>query len=233
VAVTEPPWLNKSGGVAARNGTTSRTITFSTDGDAPFTPTNGSLLVFLCFGGVTHTVSVGGWTEQLSPVNSGELSVFTVTAASHTTIAITHNGSNYPVNWLAYEFASGSTWTNGTGQSVADVDNQTWPALGSLPGTDQVVIAARGQAQGPTGGPPAGTWSAPWVEDYKQSTAHNGATDGCWMHVGRQINVTATSVTPTSTYSSTNTVNNIQQVVFALNVVQASTWTYGYEARIG
>ena len=54
---TEPPWINKTSGTAARNGTTSHTISFG------FTSTTGNLLVVIISGDVTHTVT--GWTEQL------------------------------------------------------------------------------------------------------------------------------------------------------------------------
>jgi hypothetical protein len=211
MAVTsEPPWLNFNSGIAARNGTASHVIPFG------FTSTSGSFLTVLLFGGVTHTNA--SWTERLSPVNSGELSVFTKTSAGESSFTDTINASNYPVNWAVFEFPAGTAWTNGTSNSVADVNDQTWPALGSLPGAEQVVFAARGQAQSNSGGSTiAAGWSAPWVEDYDQVTVF-ATTDGCWMNVAHAINRTGTSITPTSTYSSSNATNNIQQVVFALDV---------------
>lgn len=191
--VSEPPWLNFASGTAARNGTTSHTINFG------FTSTSGSLLVVIMHGAVTHTVS--GWTEQAQPVSSGELSLFTKTSAGDSSITATHNGSNYPVNWVAYEFPAGSTLT---GIDSTTGSNDTMPGLTGLPGTEQVVIAALGRVTvgSETGGSIAP--SAPWVEDADLFTAASG-TDGTYLAVIRQINVTATSITPTisPTYSGT------------------------------
>jgi hypothetical protein len=217
---TEPPYTNKSQGVAPRNGTNTHVINFTTDGDAPFTPTNGRMLVFVIYGAVTHTVSAGSWTEQLQPVSSGELSIFTVTAASHTSISVLHNGSNYPAPWCILEIPAGSTYTSGIGSSpTAD----TFPALTGLPGTAQLIIGARGRTSSQvqeTGA--SSVWTAPWVEDADQVELF-GVTDGGYLTVGHQINVTATSITPaaTTTYSATTfwLTNDRQHAVFAINAV--------------
>lgn len=211
--VSEPPWLNQSSGTAARNGTTSHTISFG------FTSTSGSLLVFVVFGAVTHTVS--GWTEQLSPVNSGELSVFTKTSAGDTDITVTHNGSNYPVTWAAYEFPAGSSYTAGTSDSAS---SDAYPALSGLPGTEQVIIAARGRTAASASETSASAaWSAPWVEDADQFVAF-ATTDGGHLTVAHQINVTSTSITPTDTptYGGSWGTPDREKVVFALDVAAGS-----------
>lgn len=204
---TEPAWLNKTSGIAARNGTTSHTISFG------FTSTSGSFLVVFIYGAVTHAAT--GWTEQLQPVSSGELSVFTKTSAGDTSIALTHNGSDYPVAWVAYEFPAGATYTAGVGASPT---TDTFAALTGLPGTAQVVIAARGRATGASDASASSVWSAPWVED-ADLTAPAAATDGTFLTVAHQLNVTATSVTPatTTTYVGTFPADR-QHVTVALNV---------------
>ncbi len=194
--VTEPPWLHKAQAIAPRNGTTSHTVSFG------FTPAAGSLLVLIVSGGVTHTVA--GWTERLQPVNSGELSLFTKTAAGNESgVTITHNGSNYPIGWLVYEFPAGSSWTTGAGSNPT---NDTWPAITGLPGAGnpQVVIAARARNTIATDATGSQVWNAPWVED-ADLVAAGGATDGTYLTVGHMINVSAASITPSSaaTYGST------------------------------
>jgi hypothetical protein len=226
---TEPPWLHKSSGVSARNGTTSRTITFSTFGDAPFTPATGSLLVVIVFGAVTNATS-GSWTEQLQPVSSGELSVFTSTNNSSTappsSITITNNGSNYDEMICVMEFPAGSSYTNGTSSTPS---SDTWPTLSGLTGgsgNERVIVGARGRVVTATATTSMTTsWTAPWVEDADVFQAFTTGTDTGYLTVGHQINVTATSATPvaTTTVGGTNSTPDREHVVFAINAVPTTT----------
>lgn len=205
------PWLNKTSGIAARNGTNSHTIPFG------FTSTSGNELVVIVYGGVTHTAS--GWTERLSPVSSGELSVFTKTSAGDSSITVVHNGSNYPVGWVAYELPAGSTWTGGTGVN-ANSFFPSFPDLTGLPGTTQLVIAARGRVAGSTAATSASTvWNNPLFEDADLFAAHDGSNDGAYLTVGHTT-TTDTSISPAavSTYDGTWTVDDRQQVVFAITL---------------
>lgn len=215
--VSEPPWLNFASGTAPRNGTTSHTINFG------FTSTSGSLLVVIVHGAVTHTAS--GWTEQAQPVATGELSLFTKTSTGDSSITVTHNGSNYPVNWVVYEFPAGSTQT---GIDSTTGSNDTMPGLTGLPGAEQVVIAALGRV---TIGAETGASispSAPWVEDADLFSAASG-TDGTYLAVVRQINVTATSITPTitPTYSGTWSNGSREKISAAFNVAAGPTIVNG------
>lgn len=210
---TEPPWLNMASGTAPRNGTTSHTINFG------WTSASGSLLAVFVYGAVTHAVT--GWTEQEQPINSGELSLFTKTSTGDTSITVTHNGSNYPVQWIAYEYPAGTTFTG----SDADFDTvEAFTTLSGLPGTAQVILAARGRVATTSETGASSTWTTPWVEDADLFIAPS-PTDGCYMTVGHQINVTATSVTPaaTTTYSGTWSAPDRQRIVAAFNVAVAST----------
>jgi uncharacterized cupin superfamily protein len=218
-ATTEPPWVNKASGTAARNGTTSHTISFG------FTSTSGNLLVAVIHGAVTHTAS--GWTKQAGPVAAGECSLFTKTSAGDSSIAVTHNGSNYPVNYVIYEFASGSTFT-GTDSTTGA--NDTMPALTGLPGTEQVIIAALGRVT--TGSETNASISpgAPWIEDGDLFVANSAGTDGAYLAVVHQLNVTATSITPTITPTYSGTWGTVREKISAaFNITPpASTFQKDY-----
>lgn len=209
--VSEPPWLNQSSGTAARNGTTSHTIGFG------FTSASGSLLVAIIHGAVTHTVS--GWTEQAQPVATGELSLFTKSSAGDSSITVTHNGSDFPVNYVIYEFPSGSTFTGIDSTTGSD---DTMPGLSGLPGTEQVIIGALGRVT--VGSETNGSISpsAPWVEDGDLYAAASG-TDGSYLAVVRQINVTSSSITPTisPTYSGTWSNGSREKISAAFDVAAA------------
>lgn len=221
-ATTEPPWLHKSVGVAARNGTSGHTITFATDGDAPFTPATGTLLVVTVYGPVTHTAA-GGWTERLQPVNSGELSVFTITSAPTASIVLTHNASNYPILFEVKEYPAGSAWTSGAGSSIF---NDTIPALTGLPGTEQVVTSILARIAGNTATNGSAVWTAPFTEDADLFTVFSG-NEGCWMSSAHTINVTATSITPviTPTYTGSYGTSDRQVISYAINAAAKSGTT--------
>ena len=63
---------------------------------------------------MTHTMVTSGWTKQLSALMDTEIAVFTKTASSgESSLEVTHNGSNYPIEYAIYEFAVGSTYHSG------------------------------------------------------------------------------------------------------------------------
>jgi hypothetical protein len=216
--VTEPPWIHKSQGVAPRNGTNSHTITFTTDGDAPFTPATGSLLLVYIGGGVTNAAS--GWTEVEQPVSSGELSAFTIVSASTTSITVTHNASNYPCPWVVKEYPAGSVVTSSTSSNTT---NDTFPTLSGLTGgagNERVIDAAFLRvADGGESGFSA-VWGSSFIEDADQYIAQS-PTDGAGFTSGHLINVTATSSMPTitPTYGGTWTINDREKIVMAINAV--------------
>lgn len=207
---TEPPWINQSSGIAARNGTSSHTISFG------WTAGTGTYLVVFIAGSVTNTGPGAPWSEPQGPVSSAELSMFVCGSASgQTSITVTHNGSDYAVPWAAYEFPAGTTLTASVSNSATA---DTFPALGSLPGTEQVILAARGRGNPNSGGTASTVWTSPWVEDADRNVAIN-VTDGAYLTVGHQLNVTATSITPAATGTYSFTVpSDRQHIVAALNV---------------
>lgn len=232
---TEPPYLHKSAGVAARNGTTTHTITFTTDGDAPFTPATGSLLVFFIFGAVTHTNS-GGWTERFQPVNTGELSLFEITSAPTTSITITHNGSNYPAPWVVYELPAGTTYVSGVqAPALAGGANttDTFPTLSGLTGgagNERLILAAKGRALTTTNSTQTASsvWAGSYVEDCELNIAHVSGTEGAYLTSAHLINLTATSTTPSCTTTWTIDASwapDREYVVAAYNAIAPSTTT--------
>lgn len=221
--------LHFSSGISPRNGTTSRTINFTTDGSAPFTPTAGSLLVFAVFGAVTNANS-GGWTEQLQPVNSGELSVFTITAAgtagspsSTTSITITNNGSNYTEVWAVWEYPAGSTYGPGASGNIAQGSSgvaKDYQQLTGLTGT-KTIHAILGNVDSATAAATVSTvWTSPLVEAMDILAADDGTTDGAYMTAAVAAGQTASSFTPNAniTWSDGGSgfANDIQSATFAV-----------------
>jgi hypothetical protein len=216
-----PEWLNRTAGVLARNGTDSHTLTFGSDGDAPFTPTDGRFLVVVVDGPVTHGWP-GGWTERLSPVNTSELSVATATASSTTSVVITHNSGNKPIAFAAYEFPAGTTWVTG-GSSADTSPSGACPDLTGLPGTAVSVFSAISIAVPSTASAISAAWTAPATEDADFFAAFSG-TDGAWLSVAYEDGVTSTTKSgATLTTTVTGTANNAERVSFALDVPAGSS----------
>lgn len=205
--VSEPCWINKTQGVAARNGTTTQTIPLG------FTPTLGNFLMFVVGGAVTHTNAL--WTVRANPVNSGGLSVFTKTSdGTETNFVDTMNGSNYPLIWTAYEFLVGTTYTTSV---QANPTTFTFSQVTGLPGTAQVVFGAAGIVMPTVATTFSATWTNPLVEDSDQF-AINATTDGYGMTVGHQINVMTTTFTPAVSVTTNASTGDRQMVTLALNV---------------
>lgn len=216
---TEPFWVNKASGTAPRNGTTSHTINFG------FTSASGSYLILIIHGAVTNTIS--GWTELQAPISSGECSLFVKTSAGDSSVTVTHNGSNYPVNWIVYECAAGTAVTSSDSTTGG---NDTMPGLTGLPGgsgNEQVIIGALGRVT--VGGETTAslTVSAPDVEDLDVFTAQASGTDGSYLAVTHRLNVTTTTFTPTIAPSYTGSWGNAtrEKLVAAFNVVPPSSKT--------
>jgi hypothetical protein len=213
---TEPPWLNTSSGIAARNGTNTHVIPFG------FTSTPGSFLQIIVYGGVTQVGPGDPWTERLSPINSGELSLFTKDESTgDSSFTVTHNGSNYAVAYAVWEFAEGTVYTGGAQANVSNVN--TMPELTGLPGVEQVVFGALGRVNGAdTATAASAAWPENWVEDADLFTVFAG-NDGCYLTAGHRLNVTTATSTPTVSVSFTgaNPVADRQGLTWALDVPAA------------
>src|SRR4029077_8292743 len=132
---------------------------------------------------------------------------------------LTHKGSNYALAWVVYEFSAGSSYTNSASESAND---DTFPVLSGLPGTEQFILAAycRTVLSGsPTGG---STVAFPWVEDFDSITPRVG-TPGVYLYVFHQQNFTGTSVTPTFTFGvSGGTMSTDRQKITAAFSISGS-----------
>lgn len=203
-------WVRRTLVQAPRNGTFDHTITF--------TPaTSGSLLVLLLEGAVTHTVPTG-WTRQAQALQNTELSVYTKTAtAGESSFSTTHNGSNYPIVALVYEFAAGSTFSGavsgiGVGNATAN------PTLSGLTGTNLAFAAV---AHGLNGSVvyTSTAWSgyAGLVEDVDIG-ATSGPTDGYGFSVAYVEDYTGATFGPTGQMTPSGLTSR-EALTFAVKVV--------------
>jgi len=208
----QPKWLTRTAGVSVRNGTSSHTFAFPA-------ASSGSLLVAVVSGSVTSTATTPGWTKQLNPADYCEVAVFTYTAGGgETSLQVSCNGSNYPLNYVIYEFPAGTTWVSGVGQS-----NGSAPDLTGLPGTPVTVFAVVSMASTSAGDPldVGATWAWRWVEDVDVMTIFSG-TDGVYTAIGWRSYVTSTSISPGSdgyfgsVYAITNNFNTRTSATFAI-----------------
>lgn len=169
------PWTARSEGTGPRNGTNSHTISF--------TPAAaGSLLIAVVGGAVTHTMVTSGWTKRLSPVDSTELAVFTKTAGSgESSFQLTHNGSNYPIEYVVYEFPAGSAYHSGIGQASSGA----YPTLGGLPGVGTTVFAGFSLSLTPGDNVPrTAIWNYFWQGITDRNATDNGVTNGSYLGMG-------------------------------------------------
>lgn len=211
--------VNSANGISARNGTTTHTISFG------FTSTAGNLLVFVVAGAVTHTNA--GWTEQLQPVNSGELSVFTKTSTGDSSFTDTVNGSNYPLAWQVWEFSAGSSYVagvsnNNVSRGTSGAATNWGNTLTGLPGTAVRVIAANSDTQ-TAGGvvSMSSAWTSPFSGVADVGTPAASGTDGVSLCIGQATGVTATSILPNwsptwSNGTGTGWSFDMQQILFAI-----------------
>jgi len=189
------PWHNQSDGVAARNGTTSHTINFG------FSAMEGRQLMVIVAGAVTHDIT--GWTQDAVATNLTEVAVFTKTATEgESSATVTHNGSDYPVAWTAFEFPAGMVVDSST--TEAGVADGTWPQLTGLDGGSgndaRMLFGIYSETSGATDDITAsGTPGTGMTELVDSFTIHNGTTDGIHLYVDYEEDIEATSYTPTAT----------------------------------
>lgn len=210
--VAEPFWINRASGVAARNGTSSVTISFG------FTSTAGNRLVLIVGGPITHTN--GGWTKYLGTVFSGELAMFSKISTGDSSFTDTLNAADYPVVWCVYEIPPGSVFYTGIGGDNSS--NYTFPTV-ALPGSEQVVFAVRGQVL-TAGSTASTTWSSPYLEDAAVVEPHNGTTAGYYISVGHSSNVTGATETPSAATTCDTAVTDVQHLVFSFTIAGSSSF---------
>lgn len=208
-------WLNRSvlsGSSVDPNGTTSHTCTF--------TPaTSGNYLVAIVAGAVTFTTP-SGWTLVRSAILEGAVYVFAKTATGgESSFSTTHNGSNYAIRGIVYEFAAGTTLL-GSNSGTADGGGAiAGPSVTGLGGT-YTGFAARSHILPLSNSSIDATWTTPSTEDYEVSAGAT-ATDGIGLSVAYQDGLT--SSTFSASYNMTwqnNPTTAGEAVVFALAVAE-------------
>jgi hypothetical protein len=188
-------WLNRtvlSGSSVSKNGTNSHTCTFTA-------ATAGNFLVAVVAGGVTSTTP-SGWTLLVSAVNNSGLYVFTKTAsASEASFSTTHNGSNYAIKGVVYEFLGGTSAigsNSATGQAANTV--VTGPSVSSLTGTYS-RFAARSYGHDGSSSSSSVSWTLPTVEDYDDYINRGvGVEDGVELSIAYDDSSTGASFNPSS-----------------------------------
>jgi hypothetical protein len=203
-------WLNRSLIQAPRNGTNAHTVTFTP-------PAAGNLLLALVEGPVTSTTPTG-WILQASAINNTGLYAWTKTAtAAESSFTTTHNGSNYPIGVVVYEFAAGSAWVAGVSSTGGSAGAPN-PMLSGLSGAN-LLFGAVGDGNA-TGATISAVWSATPspVADVAVSELPVG-TDGYWFGVAYAEDSTAASYQPTATL--TNPGGTKEALTFAVNVYVA------------
>lgn len=209
--VSSSKWINRTLVSATRNGTTSHTISF--------TPaTSGNLLVAVMEGSVTSSTPTG-WTLPTggSSVNSTGIYVWYKTATSgESSFSTTHNGSNYPVGCVVYEFAVGSTFVQ-----AASTTNNTSPTLSGLTGTNLLMSAIGVAAPGTAVASYSWTAPSPGIIEDAYSAADGSPTDGYSMSVAYVQGSTATSFAPQVTPNGSAATK--EWLSFAIQVAASGT----------
>jgi hypothetical protein len=214
-------WVNRtllSGTSTAANGGTSHTCTFTA-------ATSGNFLMAVMSASVTFTTPTG-WTLLGSAINNGVTYVFTRTAtAGLSSFATTHNASNYAIEGVVYEFASGSaaTGTAGSNTSVSSSGSVSGTACTSLSGTYTRFGAFDWNIQA-TSGTASFAWTTPTVEDQDQLTLHS-SQDGIEQTIAYDDGASGASFTPSGTVSGTALNLTGESLSWAATIVTAGAAT--------
>jgi len=206
-------WLNRSvlsGSSVDPNGTTSHTCTF--------TPaTSGNYLVAIVAGAVTFTTP-SGWTLVRSAILEGAVYVFAKTATGgESSFSTTHNGSNYAIRGIVYEFAAGTTLL-GSNSGTADGGGAiAGPSVTGLGGT-YTGFAVRACVITQAIGLIDATWTVPSTEEYEVSVGST-SNDGIGLSVAYQDGLTSSTFSASYYMSWANTSSSGEAIVFALAVV--------------
>lgn len=212
-----PSWTNRtvlSGSSINRNGTNSHTCTFTT-------ATAGNLLVAI-IGGAQTSSTPTGWSLLTSAVGSCGLYVFTKTAsAGENSFTTTHNGTNYPIEGVVYEFLAGSAsiGTPGTTTSLLANSSVTGPSTTGLTGS-YTRFSAKTQGIPSSISTPTTSWTLPSTNNY-DAYIDFAATDGIYLTIAFDDNSTGSSFNPSSNTTSGNGAN-MEGVSFALSIATPS-----------
>lgn len=220
-------WINRtvlSGSSVDANGTNSHTCTFTA-------ATTGNYLVAVVAGSVTFTTP-SGWTLSQSAVNSAGLYCFTKTASDgESSFTTTHNGSDYAIEGVIYEFPAGTSFLAGSNQAAMFFNsNNTGPTVSGLSGT-YTRFAARTGNMDSSSSTASHAWTLPTVEDY-DAYVPKGTQDGIELTIAYDDGQTGSSFTPSGTMTTTNVTSNGEGIAWALSVAPkaAPIAAYSFDA---
>lgn len=220
-----PAWINRTpltGASTAANGTNTHTCTF--------TPaTSGNFLVAIVAASATFTTP-SGWSLVVSSINEAAVYVFTKTASSgESSFTTTHNGSNWPMEGIVYEFFAGSSvvGTAGSNNNTPREVVFNGPTCTGLSGTYTRFSARSWNLTNSATAQLSYTWSIPTIEDYDkyiEGGSIGGWMDGIALGVAYDDSSSGSSFTPSSTATSTGTTsaNTGESVSFAINATSLS-----------
>lgn len=204
-------WINRSLVQAPRNGTLTHSVSF--------TPAAaGSLLVCVAEGSVTSSTPAG-WTLPdggFAVSNTGLYVWWKIATAGESALTTTHNGSNYPVAFIVYEFAAGSAFVASVAGAGIAPDNAN-PALTGLTGTNLVLGVVAGGITSTSNATTAWSGTGSPVEDV-DVVAPGGGTDGYMFSLAYVESFTGASWQPTGSISGSNLPPNKETLTFAVSV---------------
>ena len=174
------------------------------------------MLYLIAAAGVT-TSTPSGWTLLSSAVANTGLYVFKKTAAGgETSASVTHNASNFPVEWVVYEFPSGTTdvGSPGTGTFAGPT---AWAAATGLTGTYTAIGCGDiANANSPSLAPGTG-----WTEDVDAFSGAATGADTAYLAVMYQDGMTGSTATPSGTLTDGG--NGGERITFALSIPAGGT----------
>jgi hypothetical protein len=152
-----------------------------------------------------------------SAVANTGLYVFKKTAAGgETSASVTHNASNFPVEWVVYEFPSGTTDVGSPGTGTFAVST-AWATATGLSGTYTTIGCGDiANANSPSLAPGTG-----WTEDVDAFSGAATGADTAYLAVMYQDGMTGSTATPSGTLTDGG--NGGERITFALSIPAGGT----------
>ena len=213
-------WLNRtvlSGASVAQNGTSSHTCSF--------TPASGgNYLLAIVTGSVTCSTPAG-WTLVAASVEMAGLYAFAkIASADEDSFATTHNGSNYAIRGIVYEFPAGTSVIGANYAFGLGGGTISSPALSGLEGTYSVFAARSHSLALANGSMSVNPWTLPATKDYEAYVGYAGGTEGVGLSVAYQDDTTGSTFAPNYNMTWENEPNNRGEgIIFALSIPEGPT----------
>lgn len=188
----------------------------------------GTVIVVVIFGNTVFNTP-GGWTQRTSNVNTLGLYSYDKAGAGEASISFTATAAGQGT-WFAWELSPGSVWDTGQATETAGgILTFDTPSITPAAGGRHILAVAGANRSGAAGS--VSSWSGGFTEwaDAQGTTAGDGT-----FAAAADLNVTAdgtTAYTTTATFNTTVSPRGGFTLAY-VNAVQSS-WTYGYDVRIG